>query len=271
MNTRTIKTSALLYFFSLLTLVMLAPVGQADEMLARASDKEVKALVKEIAKDESRFEKALDSKFKRSILRGPSTEVDVGTYLKDLSASITNLEKRFTGSYAASAEATDVFTRSSTMHSYVRQNPSMKGANEWDAVAAKLQRLAMAYGVSFPLESDDVVRRIGDGELADAADELRKFAGSFDKVLSQASRGNKELSEPVKAGKGDLKFISSTSKTLASRIRRGNPASAEARQVIDAVGRVEALVNMAGMPESVATEWNEGTRSINKISQAFGL
>lgn len=246
-------------------------VGQADEMLARNSDKEVKALAKNISTLEKQFEKSLDSKFKRSILRGPGTELQVDSYLKDLSGSIKNLENRFTGEYAASAEATEVLTRSSTMHGYIRKNPSLRGANEWDAVAANLQQLATVYGVSFPLGPNDVVRRIGDGELAGAADELRKFAGSFQKVLGKSTSKVKELKEPVKVGVTDLKFIASSSKTLASRIRSGKPASAEARQLIDTVARVDTLVYMEGMPESVAAEWKAGAGAITKISQAFGL
>ena len=227
----------------LLASFLLPTVGQAEEMMARSSDKELKAMVKTVATTEKKFERALDSKFKRSILRGPGGEIDVGNYLEDLSDAIGNLEKRFTGKYAASAEATEVLNRSSFMHGYVRDNPSLKGANEWDAVAAQLQQLATAYGVTFPLTEGSVVRRIGDGELVDAATDLQKFASSFTSVLRKSTSGIDEFKEPVKAGVNDLKFMTSSSKTLASRIRSGKPASAEARQLMDAVSRVQGLVD----------------------------
>ena len=212
-------------------------------MLARASDKQVKALVKSITSAEAKFEGALDSQFKRSILRGPGIEVKVGDYLTDPTEATKNLEKRFAGSHAASAEATEVLQRSSLMHGYVRKNPSSKGANEWDAVAALLQQLATAYGSTFPLPEDAAIRRIGDREPA----------------------------EPGKAGEKDLNFISKSSTTLASRIRSGKPASAEARQLMEAVARVQALVDMEGIPEKVAAECAAVARPVAKISQSFGL
>lgn len=269
----TMPVSRIKTFWSIMTiaLFLLPAAGQTQELLARASDKEVKALVKNIAAAEKRFERSLTSQFKRSILRGPTAELQVGEYLLDLSDAMASLQKRFTGSYAASAEATEVLKRSSLMHGYVRNNPSLKGANEWDAVAALLQQLATAYGQTFPLTEGVPIRRIGDGELADAAQELQKFASSFQKSMSKSTKKIPELKDPVKAGVADLKFISSSRKTLASRIRSGKPASAEARQLMEAVERVQALVDMDGMPDSVATEWAASARPIGKISQAFGL
>jgi hypothetical protein len=272
MNTLPKTRSTLLWSAMMMVAFVLLPAaGQSQEMLARSSDKEVKALVKDIEKAEKKFEKALDSKFKRSIVRGASGEVNVANYLEDLSDSIDNLEKRFTGSYAASAEAAEVLDRSSLMHGYIRNNPSLKGANEWDGVATLLQQLAIVYGTEFPLPEGAVVRRIGDGELVDAANALKKFSGSFDSVLKKATSKIADLKDPVKAGMDDLKSISSASKTLASRIKSGKPASAEARQLMEAVERVQTLVNMDGMPDSLAAEWQAGAAPVDTISQAFGL
>ena len=256
---------------AMIAFILLPVAGQPQELLASSSDKEVKALVKSITTAEKTFERALDAKFKGSILRGPGVELKVGDYLTDLSQATANLEKRFTGSYAASAEATEVLQRSSLMHGYVRKNPSLKGANEWDAVAALLQQLATAYGSTFPLPEDAAIRRIGDSELADAATELQKFSRSFQKVLGNSTRKISELSDPGKAAVNDLKFISSSSKTLASRIRSGKPASAEARQLMEAVTRVQGVVDMDGVPEKVTAEWAGAARPIAKISQSFGL
>jgi len=143
--------------------------------------------------------------------------------------------------------------------------------NEWDGRASQLQQLATAYGQTFPLTDELPVRRIGDGELADTAKELQKFSGDFQKVLKNSTSKIPELEEPVKAGVNDLKFMATTSKTLGSRIRSGKPASAEARQLMDAVQRVETLVYMDNIPEAVATQRNTGNSAARKNAQAFGL
>ena len=65
-----------------LTLTLLFSIAIA-EPIARMSDKGVIELGKTIAKQEKAFEKALPSKFKKSILRGPTGELMVKDYLSD--------------------------------------------------------------------------------------------------------------------------------------------------------------------------------------------
>ena len=254
-----------------LSIFCLSAVSMGDEMMARVTDKDVIALTKTIGQQEKKFERALDSKFKRSILRGPGGEVDVNTYLADLAEAIQQHGKRFTGSYAASTEATEVLRRADFMNSYIHNNPSMKGANEWDVFGSGLQQLAAAYGTSFPLPDDAVIRRIGDGELADAATAINKFSKSLGKSIGGQTRGNKALADPVKGIKADLKTVADLSKTLSSRIRSGKPASAEARQLLEAVERINSLVGTEGMPAEVVSSWEAGAPSFRKVAQAFNL
>ena len=254
-------------FAVLAALLPLASWG--DEMFARPSDRDIKDLVKELDRQEKRFEKALDSKFKRSVLRGPGGEIDVDKYLDDLSEAIDRLGKRFTGDYSASTEATEVLQRASFMNSYIRENPSLKGANEWDLFGSNLQRLAAAYGTSFPLPGDAVVRRVGDGELEGAATAISKFSRDFSKVLKKSTRGMDALEDAVEQGEAHLKTVGDVGKKLASRIRSGKPASAEARQLLAAVEQVQAVVDTAGMPEDVVSAWEKGGAPISKIEQAF--
>jgi methyl-accepting chemotaxis protein len=243
----------------------------AQEQMARLSDKDVKELVKTIEKQHKSFERALDSKFKRSILRGPGGEIQVSYYLEDLGESLEQLRKRFTGSYSASAEATEALKRADFMNSYVRKNPQMRGANEWDVFGSSLQQLASAYGTSFPLPDDAAIRRIGDGELQDAATAISKFAKDMKKPVRKYVKGTDELKAAAKSLNDELSSLADKSRTLASRIRSGKPASAEARQMMDAVGRIESVLETEGMPGEVATAWQEGSKSINKVKQAFAL
>ena len=243
----------------------------AQEQMARLSDKDVKALAKTIEKQHKSFVRALDSKFKRSILRGASGEVQVSTYLDDLGESIGQLGKRFTGSYSASTEATEVLQRADFMNSYVRNNPQMKGANEWDVLGSSLQQLARVYGTSFPLPDDPVIRRIGDGELQDAATAISKLAKDMKKPVRKHVKGTDDLKAAAKSLGDELSSLADQSKSLASRIRSSKPASAEARQMMATVERIEALLETEGMPSEVATAWAAGSRSLQKVKQAFAL
>ena len=259
------------FLFGILSVFLIAGQVSADDSMARMSDDDVEALVKAMGKQYQSFERALDSKFKRSILRGPGGEVQVEYYLDDLGDSIEQLGDRFTGSYSASGEATDVMKQADFMNGYVHDNPSMKGANEWDVLGASLQQLAAAYGTSFPLPADAAARRIGDGELEDAATELSKFSKELPRTIKKATRGMDELSEAVDGLESELKSMSKLSQTLASRIRSGKPATADARQLMDTVATIESLVATEGMPATVADAWAEGSKNINKVAQAFNM
>ena len=243
----------------------------AGEPMARMSDKDVKALVKSIADHEKKFARALDSKFKRSVIRGPGGEIEVAGYLDDLASDIKRFSDRFTGSYSASAEIKDLMERADMMNGYIRNHPEIKGANEWDVFGSGLQQLAGAYGTTFPLPDGAVIRRIGDGELQDAATEISKFAKDMKKPVRKHVKGTDELKAAAKGLDDELSSLADQSKTLASRIRGNKPASAEARQLMDSVGQIESLLDTPGMPGDIATLWEEGSKSIYKVEQAFNL
>ena len=147
----------------------------------------------------------------------------------------------------------------------------MKGVNEWDVYAGSLQQLASAYGEEFPLGEDAAVRRIGDKELADAAKQASAFANSFSKQLGKDTKKIKSLKDPVKDAQEELKLISKVSKTLESNIKKGKPSTAEAKQIMAAVAEVEDILELEEMPESLLEAWDDGSRSIDKIEQAFAL
>ncbi|MCH1491224.1 MAG: hypothetical protein L7T24_01610 [Luminiphilus sp.] len=255
----------------LMGMCVLSFIGAHADPIARMSDKQVKELAKTLAKQEKAVEKALPSKFKKSVLRGPSGELMVRDYFSDLGDAIDHLYERFTGQYSASAEATEILTRSSVMHQYFQDNPDVKGVNEWDVYAGSLQQLAGAYGEEFPLGDDPAVRRIGDQELAEAAQDAAGFAKDFDSVLYKGSKKVSELKDDVKAARAELKTLASASKALSSNIKKGRPATAEAKQVMQAVDAIEEVLDDEAMPEEVVDAWDAGQTPINKIAQAFSL
>lgn len=249
----------------------LSTPGLADEPMARLSDKDVKGLVKTIGEQQKTFARALDSKVKRSLIRGPGGEIEVAGYLDDLAADIKRFGDRFDGSYSASAEVKDLLERADMMNGFIRNHPEIKGANEWDVFGSGLQRLASAYGTSFPLPDDAVIRRIGDGELEDAANAISKFAKGMKKPVRKHATGTDELKAAGKSLDEELTSLAEFSRTVASRIRTGKPATAEARQLMETVARIEALLETPGMPAEVTAAWNEGAKSIEKVKQAFAL
>jgi len=239
--------------------------------MARLSDKNISSLVEKIGNQRDKFERALDSDFKRSVLRGPGGEIQVRGYLDDLADAVERIEDRFDGNYAASTEVQDLLERADIMNGYIRSNPSLEGANEWDVFGSSLQQLAAAYGTTFPLPDGAMVRRIGDGELETVAAAVNKLAKDLQRSVRSQTRGKDELKATGQDLEKELSTLADTGKTLSSRIRSGKPASAEARQLMDSVGKVESLIRVPGMPGELATAWETVEPSIEKIAQAYDL
>jgi hypothetical protein len=246
-------------------------LSAAQEPAARMSDKAVEQLVDDIEDQQRKFVRALDSSFKKSVLRGPGGEIEVEGYLDDLEEDISRFSDRFDGNYSASAEVKDLLTRADVMNDFIHANPSVKGANEWDVLGSSLQQLAAVYGTTFPLPGDPAIRRIGDGELEDAANATSKFARNFRATVRKETRGLDELADPSADLEDEISSLEDVSKTLASRIRSDKPASAEARKLLDTVDNIEALLATPGMPSTLKTAWATSSKDIEKIAQAFKL
>jgi Mg2+ and Co2+ transporter CorA len=243
----------------------------AQEPAARMSDNAVEKLVDDIEDQQKRFARALNSSFRKSVLRGPGGEIEVEGYLDDFNEDINRFSDRFDSNYSASAEVKDILVRADMMNAYIHANPSVKGANEWDVLGSSLQQLAAVYGSTFPLPDDAVIRRIGDGELEDAARATSKFASNFRGTVRHETRRLDELKDPAAKLEDEISSLEDISKTLASRIRKDKPASAEARQLLDTVDNIEALLATPGMPSTLKTSWATSSKDIDKIAQAFRL
>jgi Mg2+ and Co2+ transporter CorA len=235
------------------------------------SDKAVERLVDNIENQQRKFVRALDSSLRKSVLRGPGGEIELEGYLDDFKEDISRFSDRFDGDYSASAEVKDLLARAEVMNNFIHANPSVKGANEWDVLGSSLQQLAAVYGTTFPLPDDPVIRRIGDGELEDSANATSKFAKHFRGTVRDETRRLDELEGSSAKLEDAISSLEDVSKTLASRIRRDKPASAEARQLLDTVDNIEALLATPGMPLALKTAWAASGKDIEKIAQAFRL
>jgi hypothetical protein len=248
-----------------------ALAAASESLLARPSDKGIESLFEQIGETERKFEKALDGEFRKSVLRGPEGEVDVSSFLDDVEAAIERARKRFSGEYSASNEVRDLLDRTSRLHRYVRNNPTIEGANEWDAVALRLGRLAAAYGTEFPLPEGAAVRRVGDAELVAAADTIERAANDLSKALGKMAKGKDGVAATAKAAAADLTATAQVAKSLESRIRANKPASAEARRLASLRERLDASLAQPGMPADATSAWKAQAANFEKIVRTFGL
>lgn len=233
----------------------------------RLSDKDVKTLIDQVDQGRDKFEGNLDGEFKGSTLRGPTGEMKVSGALQDYQDNTKKLQDRFTADYAASTEVATVLKQSTTIDTFMQGSAnSMKGRNEWDRQVVYLKQLAAVYGTSFPLPDGAAVRRMNDKETAGAAAAIGAAAGRFKDDVNKTTT----LAKPDKdAAKKDLDQLVKLADTVKSRTSGGNPATADLRQLLDQVAKVEAFVG--AHPIAPMTNWQAVQTSLATLQQAFGV
>jgi hypothetical protein len=244
-----------------------SPVLAAD----RLTDRDVKALVTRIEQGRDRFDNALDSKLKNSILRGPSGGVNLDRFLNDFQESIDRLEERLKPEYSASAEAGALLRQASDIHSFFRRQPTgTRGESEWNRLETELRALAVAYGVSFPLEGTASVRRIGDRELAEMVDGIAHTADRMKKSLDTDLKNNAAVDRPAReAVIGEADQLSKDAKALLDRVKDGDPSSSEAEKVLARATTLQSFIDSHQVPTS-ASQWKNLAAQLEGVATAYG-
>jgi len=267
MAVRTLLTVGAVTF--LMTVSLVVPAAGAD----RLTDKDVKKLLEQVNDNRDRFEDQLDGKVKRSILRGPRGEVNVEQFLDDLQENVKHLKERFTENYAASAEATTVLRQGSDIQRYMSQQPpNFQGASEWNRLASSLEALAAAYGTTFPMAEGASARRINDREVSQAAKEIAKVADQYKKELRSSLEKDKSIDKATRdAALGEVDALKRDAKALASRLDGGEPASGEAKQLLQQVAAIQTASSARPPSPAAQSAWTSIRSAVEKVTQAFGL
>ncbi len=263
---RRVVRANLVLLVSALSLWSMPVLAQAPS--ERLPDKDVKTLIDQVDEGRDKFEGNLDSQLKNSTLRGPNGETNVSGVLQDYQDQTKKLQGRFNDSYAASAEVATVLKQAAAIDKYMQGTPSVtKGRSEWDREASSLKHLAGAYGVTFPLLEGATVRRINDTETAAAAGAVASAADRFKNNLDKASTLSKDDRE---AAKKDVELLIKQAEAVKDRTNDDKPATAEVRQLVEQVARVQTFVAAHQIPAAM-TDWQSVKTSLGTVQQAFGL
>jgi hypothetical protein len=243
------------------------PVQTAE----RPTDRDITQLIERVHQNRDRFEDQLDGKLKRNVLRGPTGEVDVERFLDDLQDNVNRLKDRFADDYAASAECTAVLQQGSQIHRFMlRQPPDLKGASEWNRLAASLSELAIAYGTAFPLPDGATGRRMNDREVKQAAEEVAEAADAFKSDVAASLKAKQVDEATLRAALAEVESLKTAARKLASRLDGGQPASGEARALIAQAAAVQSASGRWLSAAAARTAWMPVRRGLEKVAQGFG-
>jgi uncharacterized membrane-anchored protein YhcB (DUF1043 family) len=269
MQMRRRPTTAPMLIMTSLLAIGVAPGAAAD----RLNDKDVKELMVQVDENRDRFEDQLDGKLKRSILRGPRGEVNVGEYLDDLQANVDKMKDRFTPQYAASAEVTAVLRQGTDIQRYMSTlPPDFDGVSEWNRLSASLGQLASVYGAPWPLSEGHAVRRMNDGELKKTADELSKSADVFKKELDSSLKKDKTINSATReAAVQEADGLKKDAKKLGSLVGDGRPASGEAQALLQRAAAVQGAISGRTLSPAAQSAWGAFESGLGKVAQAFNM
>jgi hypothetical protein len=247
-------------------LLVAAPRAAAQEG-ERLTDRDVKQLIENVDHARDRFEDQLDGQVKNEVLRNATGEIRVKSALDDLQQDMSKLKSRFTSGYAASAEVEAVLRRGGVFDGIMKEQPAgIKGADEWDRLAAGLRRLGAVYHAGFPLAEGAPVRRINDAEAAGAAaavasqaDRIKHAVGD-DKTLAKADK---------QALLAEVSTFGKQAKALQSRLKDGKPATAQARALREGAAALAAAGRP--LPPPVLAAIGELRAPLATLDQAFGV
>jgi hypothetical protein len=255
-------------------IVCLAVLMVAPPLLAadRLTDRDVKELVARIEEGRDRFDDALNDSLKHSILRGPDGEVNVDRFLDDFQESIDRLEERLKPDYSASAEADALLRQGSTIDRFFRPQPGgTKGESEWNRLATDLKTLAVAYGTDFPMPEGATARRMGDREVAGAADEIARSAERLKKSLDQELKKDASVEKSTReAIVRDADQLSKNARALRDRVEDGKPSSAEADQMMTTAAKLRVFIESHRVPTSSNT-WAAIAERLQSLASAYGI
>lgn len=237
---------------------------------ARPSDGEVKKLIEQTQKSEADFDRALDSKLKQAIVRGPNGEVMVSIFLGDFKTDIERMKERFAPKYAASAELVMIMRRAEGLDKFIDSQPaSLKGRSEWDTFTASLNELAGAYGTTFPMKPDSPPRRMNDLEIQQATEAAVTNGQALRKQLPTVY--GKEDKDGIEAAEGNIDAMTKAAKGLKARVDDGKPASGEAVVFAEAVAKVQTALGEKTLTADAKTAADGINASLSKVEQAFGM
>jgi hypothetical protein len=252
--------------------VLIACTLIATPLLAadRLTDRDVKSLVSRIEDGRDRFDNALDGRQKRTIVRGPAGEIDVQRFLDDFQESIDRLEERLRPDYAASAEAAALLRQGSAIDRFFRQQPAgTKGESEWNRLATDLKALAIAYGADFPLSEGATVRRLGDGEVAAAAEAIARAAERLKQALDKDLKRDPTVQKPAReAIVLEANLLSKDAKALRGRVNDSKPSSAEADRLLGRAEKLRAFMERHQVP-TASSAWAGVAAAVDTVAAAY--
>src|SRR5262249_32292881 len=157
----------------------------------RMTDEQVKKLIEDIDDGYETWKQDLEKRnLDDAVITSAERTVKVKDFLKDFEKAIDTLKGRFKPDYAATPEALALLRKASDVElRNRRQGETATSSSAWAALSSKLESLARAYDVGWPIQSMQVLpARLNDRELSAKVQKMENASKALRSETDKAAK-----------------------------------------------------------------------------------
>ncbi len=254
-----------------LAAALFLPMGAAAA--ERMTDEQVKKLIQDIDDGYQTWKKDLEkSNIDDAVIKSAEQTVSIKDFLKDFEKAVDVTKERFRPEYAAGPEVLALLRRGSDVELRNRRQ-GQTGRSTWGALGAKLDSLAQAYKVAWPVESMNVQpARLNDAELAAKVGQMENAAKQLKGEADKAAKANKSVDKATRESlKGSIQQIGAGAKEVRTRIEGDRPAAVEVGQLLTQTAKVRETLTRLSLPCATGPAWRGVDSGADALARAFDL
>jgi hypothetical protein len=237
----------------------------------RMTDEQVKKLIEDIDAGYGTWKQELQREnLDDAVITSAERTIKVKDFLKDFDRDIDLLKSRFKPSYAASLEAMGLLRRGSDVVLH-NQRAGRTPTSSWNVLSSKLEALARAYEVGWPVQSMNVqALRLNDGELAGKVQVLQESAKQLRSETDKAAKANKSIDKATRESlKTSIQQLEEKAKDVNARIKDDRPAAVEVNQLLSQTGSLKQTLAQLQLPSTQGPAWRGIESATEALARAF--
>ena len=273
----------LLFGFSLaLTLIATAPkvTGQVLGQPYRISDKEVAQLLDQIKKQTATFRKSLKEALNRSRIDRTRREDDINAYVKNFEEQTKRIDDNFDHHKSTTADVDSVLDRAARIDGFMSRFPlTSRAQNDWSALRANLDQLAVAYNVTWrwggyspaPVVSD-IPYRLSDKEVEQVIHRVEKqsdkFHSSLDSALDKSRFDGTRREDDINAF---VKEFYKETKQLHDHFDNHKSTGADVEAVLDRAAAIDQFMRRNRLSSRAQNDWSTLRTNLAELARVYNV
>jgi hypothetical protein len=273
----------LLFGLSLaLTLIATAPqvTAQVLGQPYRISDKEVAQLLDRIKKQTATFRKSLKEALNRSRIDRTRREDDINAYVKNFEEQTKRLDDNFDHHKSTTADVDSILDRAARIDGFMSRFPlTSRAQNDWSALRANLDQLAVAYNVTWrwggyspaPVVSD-IPYRLSDKEVEQIIHRIErqsdKFRSSLDSALDKSRFDGTRREDDINAF---VKEFYKETKQLHDHFDNHKSTGADVESVLDRAAAIDQFMRRNRLSSRAQNDWSTLRTNLAELARVYNV